>query len=34
MTSREHAVDTQHNNVIGTLNLLFAMRDHVPEATW
>ena len=29
--SREHAVETQHTNVIGTLNLLFAMRDHVPD---
>ena len=32
MASREHAVETQFTNVIGTLNLLFAMRDHVPEA--
>jgi UDP-sulfoquinovose synthase len=32
MASREQAVETQHTNVIGTLNLLFAMRDHVPEA--
>ena len=31
MQSRDHAVETQHNNVIGTLNLLFAMRDHVPD---
>jgi len=31
MASRENAVETQHNNVIGTLNLLFAMRDHVPD---
>jgi UDP-sulfoquinovose synthase len=30
MASRENAVETQHTNVIGTLNLLFAMRDHVP----
>ena len=32
MASRENAVETQFTNVIGTLNLLFAMRDHVPEA--
>ena len=32
MASRENAVETQYTNVIGTLNLLFAMRDHVPEA--
>jgi UDP-sulfoquinovose synthase len=32
MASREQAVETQFTNVIGTLNLLFAMRDHVPEA--
>ena len=32
MASRENAVETQHTNVIGTLNLLFAMRDHVPDA--
>jgi UDP-sulfoquinovose synthase len=32
MASREQAVETQYTNVIGTLNLLFAMRDHVPEA--
>ncbi len=32
MLSRERAVETQHANVIGNLNLLFAMRDHVPEA--
>ncbi len=32
MQSREAAVETQHNNVIGTLNLLFAIRDHVPDA--
>ncbi len=31
MISREHAVETQHTNVIGNLNLLFAMRDHVPD---
>ena len=32
MARREHAVETQHNNVIGNLNLLYAMREHVPEA--
>ncbi len=31
MLSRRHAVKTQQTNVIGTLNLLFALRDHVPE---
>ncbi len=31
MISRKHAVDTQYTNVIGTLNLLFAIRDRVPE---
>ena len=32
MKSRETAVETQYSNVIGTLNLLFAIRDKVPEA--
>jgi len=32
MLSRERAVETQHANVIGNLNLLFAMREHVPDA--
>jgi UDP-sulfoquinovose synthase len=32
MASREQAVETQFTNVIGTLNLLFAMRDHCPDA--
>jgi UDP-sulfoquinovose synthase len=32
MVSRERAVETQQANVIGNLNLLFAMRDHVPDA--
>jgi UDP-sulfoquinovose synthase len=32
MANREQAVETQYKNVIGTLNLLFAMRDHVPAA--
>jgi UDP-sulfoquinovose synthase len=31
MKSREAAVETQYTNVIGTLNLLFAMRDRVPD---
>jgi UDP-sulfoquinovose synthase len=32
MASRQHAVYTQYNNVVGTLNVLFAMRDLAPEA--
>ncbi len=32
MLSREHAAETQQANIIGNLNLLFAMRDHVPDA--
>ena len=32
MASRQQAVETQYANVIGNLNLLFAIRDHVPEA--
>src|SRR5215218_3247052 len=31
MASREQAVETQYGNVIGNLNLLFSIRDHVPE---
>jgi UDP-sulfoquinovose synthase len=31
MKSRHAAVETQYTNVIGTLNLLFAMRDQVPD---
>ena len=31
MISRESAVETQYTNTIGNLNLLFALRDHVPE---
>jgi len=31
MIDREHAVFTQVNNITGTLNLLFAMRDVAPE---
>jgi UDP-sulfoquinovose synthase len=32
MIDRKHAVLTQRNNVEGTLNVLFAMRDIAPEA--
>lgn len=32
MQGREQAVFTQHNNVIGNLNLLFAMKKHCPAA--
>ncbi len=32
MISRETAVETQQANVVGNLNLLFAMREHVPDA--
>jgi UDP-sulfoquinovose synthase len=31
MIDRSHAVYTQHNNVIGNLNLLFAIKEHAPE---
>jgi UDP-sulfoquinovose synthase len=31
MKSRAAAVETQYTNVIGTLNLLFAIRDRVPD---
>src|SRR4051794_19143607 len=31
MASREKAVETQYANVIGNLNLLFSIRDHVPD---
>jgi UDP-sulfoquinovose synthase len=31
MASREQAVETQYANVIGNLNLLFSIRDHVPD---
>ncbi len=31
MIDREHAVLTQVNNVVGTLNLLYAMREDFPE---
>jgi UDP-sulfoquinovose synthase len=32
MRSVDHAVTTQQNNVIGSLKLLWAMRDHAPDA--
>ncbi len=31
MIDLDHAVMTQSNNVVGTLNLLFALREHAPE---
>jgi UDP-sulfoquinovose synthase len=31
MIDREHAVLTQVNNVVGTLNLLYAMKDFLPD---
>ncbi|HYH27886.1 MAG TPA: NAD-dependent epimerase/dehydratase family protein [Actinomycetota bacterium] len=32
MKSRDHAVFTQYNNVVNTLNVLWAMRDLAPDA--
>src|SRR5579885_1251479 len=32
MIDRKHAVFTQTNNVIGTLNVLYAMREYAPES--
>ncbi|HYH28044.1 MAG TPA: NAD-dependent epimerase/dehydratase family protein, partial [Actinomycetota bacterium] len=32
MKSRDHAVFTQYNNVVNTMNVLWAMRDLAPEA--
>jgi UDP-sulfoquinovose synthase len=32
MKSREHAVFTQYNNVIGTMNVLWGIRDLLPDA--
>lgn len=32
MIDVHHAVFTHHNNLTGTLNLLFALRDHAPQA--
>ncbi|MFZ4814199.1 MAG: NAD-dependent epimerase/dehydratase family protein [Phototrophicaceae bacterium] len=31
MIDRDHAVYTQYNNVIGNLNLLYAMKEYAPE---
>jgi UDP-sulfoquinovose synthase len=31
MIDRDHCVNTQVNNVVGTLNLLWAIKHHVPE---
>jgi UDP-sulfoquinovose synthase len=31
MIDRRHAVYTQHNNIIGNLNVLFATNEHVPD---
>ncbi len=31
MIDRDHAVLTQMNNVVGNLNILFALRDHFPD---
>jgi UDP-sulfoquinovose synthase len=31
MIDRTHAVFTQHNNVIGTLNLLFGLKEHAQD---
>ena len=31
MIDREHAVYTQHNNVIGTLNVLYALKEYAPS---
>jgi UDP-sulfoquinovose synthase len=32
MIDRNHAIYTQHNNVEGTLNVLYAMKDFVPQS--
>jgi UDP-sulfoquinovose synthase len=32
MMDRNHAIYTQHNNIEGTLNVLYAMKDFVPES--
>lgn len=32
MIDREHAVFTQTNNVVGTLNVLYCLAEHTPEA--
>jgi UDP-sulfoquinovose synthase len=31
MISPRHGVETQVNNIVGTLNLLYALRDHAPD---
>lgn len=31
MIDRNHAISSQHNNIEGTLNVLYAMKDYVPE---
>lgn len=33
MVDAEHAVETQHNNTLGTLGLLWVMKDVVPESS-
>jgi nucleoside-diphosphate-sugar epimerase len=32
LKSRDHAVDTTKNNLIGTLNILYWMKEHAPKA--
>jgi len=32
MIDRKHAVDTQTNNVVNTMNVLWAMRDYAPDS--
>ena len=34
MIDARHATYTQSNNVVGTLNVIFAIRDRSPKATW
>ena len=34
MKDREHAVFTQTNNVVNTLNVIFAIEAFAPDATW
>ena len=34
MIDRKHAVFTQVNNVVGTLNLLYALREFQPDCHW
>jgi len=33
MVDAEHAIETQHNNTLGTLGLLWVMKDVVPESS-